>query len=136
MSPQIEFNAAETPTTVPLAPAGVPVDLKIELCELGESGPNSKNPGTPQYKVCLRVVAPGELYDGDSLFMYYSDVPRDRKQLIRFNQLATAAGLDTKSGKWETEQLIGKAIKAVLSVKPAGGGFDEGRNVKSFINPS
>jgi hypothetical protein len=133
--PQIVFDADKTPTTVPMAPVNVPVDLKVDSCELGVSSESSKNPGAPQYKVVAKLVAPGELYDGDNMYLYFTDVLKDRKALIKLNQLATACGIDIKSGKWETEQLIGCAFKATLSVKAAGNGYDEGRNLKAYINP-
>jgi hypothetical protein len=132
MSPQIEFTGQE-PKTVPMAPVGSPVNLKIDSCELGETSEQAKNPGQPMYKVVLTVQAPGELYDGDRIYVNFVNPAGDLRQKIQFGQLFSAAGMPP-TGALDTEQLIGKVVKAILRAKPASGDFPESRAVKSYIS--
>lgn len=122
--PRIQFNGAETPIEMPLAPVGVPVDFTIERAELKDS-----KSGKPMLEVEMRIQ--GTDADGDLIFDYLTEPMSSKRTQIRLNRLAKAVGLAVGPEGIDTEELIGKSGKFVLKADVYQG--QEKRKLQDYV---
>ena len=132
MTPQVDFVGEDTPDELPLPPIGTPVDVKLEDAQ----DKMSKSSDKPMIELTLNVVAPGEDYDGFSLWMYLVEPATNRKTQIRAKRIAKAFGKtddDLATGVDFTD-LIGATAQVMLKKdKDQDGG--EARRIKDFVLP-
>lgn len=110
---------------------------RVERMEEGETGPNSKAPGTPKFNVGVSVVG-GEKYLNRWV---WDTLTMSQKSLWKFKSLMEAIGIDESEygadDFWPDEEWIeGNVIGAELDVsvgrQPASGDYEERNKVNSY----
>ena len=110
--------------------------MRVVKVEDKETGPNSKHPGQPMLSLILKVM-PGKDYEGEQLF-YNSVYPnstmeeRAKKMSVdRLKQLIIAAGIELDGDSFDSSELQGAEVCAVVTTKTEGGKTTN--NIQEFL---
>lgn len=111
--------------------------VRIVKVEDKETGPNAKVPGQPMLSLVLKVTADCEDHADEQLF-FNSVHPNDtmsekgkKMATAKLKQLIIAAGLDIEGDSFDTSDLYGCEICAIVTCKTSDG--KESNNVQEFL---
>lgn len=109
----------------PILPAGT-YKCRITDVEPRETGPNSKNPGSPMLRIGTKVSA-GEEQEGhvQSFFVLLPTPEMDsesrQRTISRIKRICIAAGLDVEEDSFDTDDLMGAELRLVVTVEEREG---------------
>lgn len=104
----------------PLPPAQYPV--RIASVVVGETGPQSKNPGSPILKLTVKV-SEGEHQDRilfENMLLpdkSHMDAGQIAQCVARIKRLLNACGIEVEVDKLDTDELMGAEYLAVVNIK-------------------
>jgi hypothetical protein len=125
--PHVQFNGSETPDSIPLAPAGVPLTFQIESVEQKEA-----RSGKAMLEVKCKIQDPAAgPANGDFVFDYFVEPGSNLKTQVALKRLAKAVGVEIGAEGLDTEKLIGLSGKLVLKVDNYQG--KEGRKLQEYL---